>query len=48
MVLQMGLYKISESIRAYAYLIPSSQASAKSGMVGNAAECSNSTISFFE
>ena len=31
----MGLYKISESIRAYAYLILSSQASARSLIVGN-------------
>ena len=33
----VGLYKISESIRAYAYLIISSQASARSGIVGNTA-----------
>ena len=31
----MGLYKISESVRAYAYLILSSQASARSGIVAN-------------
>ena len=31
----VGLYKISESVRAYAYLIPSSQAFARSGIVGN-------------
>ena len=31
------LYKISESVRAYAYLILSSQASARSGIVGNMA-----------
>ena len=31
------LYKISESVRAYAYLILSSQASARSGIVGNTA-----------
>ena len=31
----VGLCKISESIRAYAYLILSSQASARSGIVGN-------------
>ena len=29
------LYRISESVRAYAYLIPSSQASARSSIVGN-------------
>ena len=33
----VGLYKISESVRAYAYLILSSQASARSGIVGNTA-----------
>ena len=33
----VGLYKISESVRAHAYLILSSQASARSGMVGNTA-----------
>ena len=31
----IGLYRISESVRAYAYLILSSQASARSGIVGN-------------
>ena len=31
----VGLYKISESVRAYAYLILSSQDSARSGIVGN-------------
>ena len=33
----VGLYKISESVRAYAYLILSSQASARSSIVGNSA-----------
>ena len=33
----MGLYKISESIRAYAYLILSSQASARSSIMANTA-----------
>ena len=33
----VGLYKISESVKAYAYLILSSQASARSGIVGNTA-----------
>ena len=33
----VGLYKISESIRAYAYLILSSQASARSSIIGNTA-----------
>ena len=31
----VGLYKISEGVMAYAYLILSSQASARSGIVGN-------------
>ena len=31
----VGLLKISESVRTYAYLILSSQASARSGIVGN-------------
>ena len=31
----VGLYKILESVRAYAYLILSSQASARSGIVSN-------------
>ena len=31
----MGLLRISESVRVYAYLILSSQASARSGIVGN-------------
>ena len=33
----VGLYKISESVRAYAYLILSSQASARSSVIGNSA-----------
>ena len=33
----VGLYKISESVRAYAYLILSSQASARSRIAGNIA-----------
>ena len=33
----VGLYKISESVRAYAYLIPSSQASARSSIIANMA-----------
>ena len=33
----VGLLKISESVRVYAYLILSSQASARSGIVGNTA-----------
>ena len=37
MVSQMWVRKISESVRAYAYLILSSQTSARSGIVGNTA-----------
>ena len=33
----VGVYKISESVRAYAYLILSSQASARSSIIGNSA-----------
>ena len=33
----VGLYKISENVRAYAYLILSSQASARSSTIGNSA-----------
>ena len=33
----VGLYRISESVRAYAYLILSSHASARSEIVGNTA-----------
>ena len=42
----VGLYKISESIRAYAYLILSSQASARSGMVGNTASALTAQSAF--
>ena len=31
----VGLLRISESVRAYVYLIPSSEASARSSIVGN-------------
>ena len=41
----VGLYKISESVRAYAYLILSSQASARSSIVGKTARC---TIKIFK
>ena len=33
----VGLYRISESVRAYAYLILSSQASARSSIIENTA-----------
>ena len=42
----VGLYKISESIRAYAYLILSSQASASSGIVGNTASALTAESAF--
>ena len=42
----MGLYKILESIRAYAYLILSSQASARSGIVGNTASALTAQSAF--
>ena len=41
----VGLLRISESIREYAYLILSSQVSARSSIVG-ICKCSNSSISF--
>ena len=42
----VGLLKISESVRAYAYLILSSQASARSGIVGNAASALTAKSAF--
>ena len=42
----MGLYKISESVRAYVYLILSSQASARSGIVGNTASALTAQSTF--
>ena len=42
----MGLYKISESVRAYAYLILSSQASARSGIVANTASALTAQSAF--
>ena len=42
----VGLYKISESIRAYAYLILSSQASARSGIVSNTASALTAQSAF--
>ena len=42
----MGLYKISESVRAHAYLILSSQASARSGIVANMASASTAQSAF--
>ena len=40
------LYKVSESVRAYAYLILSSQASARSGIVGNTASALTAQSAF--
>ena len=42
----VGLYGISESVRAYAYLIPSSQASARSSIVGNTASALTAQLAF--
>ena len=42
----LGLYKISESIRAYAYLILSSQASARSEIAGNTASALTTQSAF--
>ena len=43
----VGLYKISENVKAYAYLILSSQASARSGIVGNTASALTAQSAFF-
>ena len=43
---EVGLYRISESVRAYAYLILSSQASARSGIVGNTASALTAQSAF--
>ena len=42
----VGLLRISESVRAYAYLILSSQASARSGIVGNTASALRAQSAF--
>ena len=42
----IGLYRISESVRAYAYLILSSQASARSPIVGNTASALTAQSAF--
>ena len=44
----VGLLKISESVRAYAYLILSSQASARSGIVGNTASALTAQSAFLD
>ena len=42
----VGLYRISESVRAYAYLILSFQASARSSIVGNTASALTAQSAF--
>ena len=42
----IGLLRISESVRAYAYLILSSHASARSGIVGNTASALTAQSAF--
>ena len=42
----VGLYRISESIRAYAYSILNSQASARSGIVANTASALTAQSAF--
>ena len=44
----VGLLKISESVRAYAYLILRSQASARSGIVGNTASVLTAQSAFLD
>ena len=44
----VGLLRISESVRAYAYLILSSQASARSGIVGNTASALTAQSAFLD
>ena len=44
----VGLHKISESVRAYVYLILSSQASARSGIVGNTASTLTAQSAFLD
>ena len=42
----VGIYRISENVRAYAYLILSSQASARSGIVVNTASALTAQSAF--
>ena len=44
----VGLLRISESVRAYAYFILSSQASGRSGIVGNTASTLTAQSVVFE
>ena len=43
---EVGLLRILESVRAYAYLILSSQASARSSIVGNTASAVTAQLAF--
>ena len=44
----VGLYKISESVRAYAYLILSSQASTRSSIIENTTSALTTQSAFFK
>ena len=44
----VGLYKISENVRTYAYLILSSQASARSSIIGNTASALTAQSAFLD
>ena len=44
----VGLLKLSESVRAYEYLILSSQASARSGIVGNTVSALTAQYAFLD
>ena len=46
--IDVGLLRISESVRAYAYLILSSQASARSSIVGNTASALAAQSAFLD
>ena len=46
--IDVGLLKISESVRAYAYLILSSLASARSGIVGNTVSALTAQSAFLD
>ena len=43
-----GLFRISESVRAYAYVILSSQASVRSSIIGKYGKCTHCPESFSE
>ena len=44
----VGLYRISESVRAYAYLILSSQASVRSSIVANTTSALTAQLAFLD